>query len=188
MGIGRWITAWRARGAGGTADLLPLLVPGEFATTTGWPGPIVRLPLAEFALTWGLVPQPDHTTYVTHEMAARWERNGTKWRAHAAENLRRLAEEHPFSHRFVRADGTIHTVAMLFPGNLAMARLLVPGLLDEVFPAGYRVAIPERTCVVASTADASEMEREHAEKLVRECHDNGSEPISQQFFDPKLFW
>lgn len=211
MGVSNWIARWRRPNASSPtatsevtakssvrplsqhelADLehvLPILVPGEFLALPGWPGPIESISTPEFALTWGVVTHPETTSYVDCEKAANWDRAGIDWRKRATENLRRIAEAHPFSHRWERPDGTIFMVAMLFPGNLSMARLLVPNLLDDVFPAGYRVAVPELTCVMACATDLSEEECATAQKLAQECYEGGSDPVSDKFFDPKVFW
>lgn len=168
-------------------NVVPMLVPSAFSAAGNWPGPIHRLGAPGFDQTWAVICRDNVLLYVSRPMQSFWEQADIDWRERAASNLRAFAEAEPWSHTFVRADGSPFMVAMLFGRGLGPSRLLVPGLLTAAFPEGYEVAVPEMTCAVAFTATPTNAEKEKIIEFVSHCFEHGSEPVSAACFSPTPF-
>lgn len=171
-----------------SGTVVPLLVPNSFAETGSWPGPIYRLAAPGFCQTWATLGPKDVIRYVDRSVQNFWENGGIPWRERAASNLRAIAETQPYSHQLTRDDGSVFMVGMLFGQGLGPSRLLVPGLLNGVFPDGYKVAIPEMTCAFAFIDAPTDEERHRIHKLIQGCFDDGSEPVSTEHMSPQLLW
>jgi hypothetical protein len=168
--------------------LVPLVVPRAFSKTGSWPGPIYELAASGLDQTWAVLGPDDVLRYVSRAMEAYWAKLRLPWKERALNNLRAAAEAQPYSHAFRRDDGSLYMVIMLYPQGLGPARLLVPGLLQEVFPGGYKVAVPEMTCAMAFTLTPSNDEKDKIDDILRGCFESGTEPVSPDKFDPRLFW
>ena len=170
------------------STLAPVLVPRTFSETGQWPGPIYQLAAADFDLTWAILGSDDSVTYVSRVMQAHWESRGEDWQGRAELNLRVLAEAEPFSHVRTRPDGSAYLVIMLYGQNLGPSRLLVRGLLNDTFPDGYMVAVPEQTCAVAFTSDPTGEEAVAIAALITGLFERGSEPVSTARYAPETLW
>ena len=168
-------------------DLYPILVPKAFAATGAWVGPVETLEVDGLDLSWGVHSAPNWLDYLNHDMVASWEGQGVDWRAAATANLTRLAAAQPWSGELRDDAGRMILVVFLHEDGLGPSRLMVPGLLDEVFPDGYAVAIPELTCAVA-VGRVSGDEDPRAEQMIQECFANGTRPVSPRRYAPEVFW
>ncbi len=125
--------------------------------------------------------------YVSHQLATHWETKNIDWKTKAFDNLLRISIDLPWTHELRSESGRLFLVAMLHPDGFGPSRLLLSSLLDGVFPTGYQVAIPERSCGLAFVNDLSPAEAEQVEKLVTECFEKGSNPVSSKHFDSGEF-
>ena len=169
-------------------QLIPVVVPRAFSETGHWPGPIFRLQAADFDLTWAALGEQDAIVYVSRAMERYWGERGEDWGKVAEYNLRQIAEAEPYNHVFLREDGSTYMVTMLYGQNLAASRLLVPGLLNSVFPEGYTIAVPEMTCAVAFTNSPTSEEVSVIERLISKLYEQGSEPVSTKTYAPETLW
>jgi hypothetical protein len=167
--------------------LLPLLIPKAFAATGPWVGPVVELDTDGLDLTWAVHTPPHHINYLNRDMVAAWDEQGADWRAAATANLGRLAARRPWSGTLRDDAGRLILVVFLHEDGLGPSRLMVPGLLDDVFPDGYTVAIPELTCAVA-VGRVSGDEDPRAEEMIQACFANGTRPVSPRRYAPEVFW
>jgi hypothetical protein len=168
-------------------ELYPVLVPKAFAAAGSWIGPLEALNVDGLDLSWGVQSPPNWLDYLNHAMAAAWEGQGVDWRTAATANLARLAATRPWSGELRDDDGRMILVVFLHDDGLGPSRLLVPGLLDEVFPDGYAVAIPELTCAVA-VGRVSGQEDPRAELMIQGCFEHGTHPVSPRRYAPEVFW
>jgi hypothetical protein len=166
-------------------DVVPVLVPASIAEEGKWVWPIVKMRVEGLAVTWACL-QPEQTMlYVSHDTAAHWTSSGIDWQTRSMENLIRMSE--PLAtHGFQREDGSYYGVAMMHEDGIGPSRLLLNGLLEEQFPEGYLVSIPERSVGIACSMRASVEERERLEGVIRECFENGTRPFLRGLFDPNL--
>ena len=66
----------------------------------------------------------------------------------------------------------------MHPDGIGPSRLLFRDHLAAFFPAGYRVALPEMSCAVAFSVDATEPEMVILNKLIDDCHRKGTRPLA----------
>jgi hypothetical protein len=76
------------------------------------------------------------------------------------------------------ADGTPYSIAMMHSDGIGFSRLLFRDKLKELFPAGYRVALPELSCAFAISADATAEELQTLDPLIEGCYRNGSRQLA----------
>jgi hypothetical protein len=152
-----------------------------------WPGPIVPLGRLAFAVAWATVPEPNRFIYVTHEQAAYWLERGLDWRGEAMRNLARVSVGRWWGDKSDDA-GKPFVLALLPDDALGPSRLLLPHLFDDVLGPGYQVAIPEQTCAIAYRAKLDLDQKLDVDAMIEGCFRHGTEPISNERFDPAEFW
>jgi hypothetical protein len=166
-------------------DVVPVFVPASLAEGGKWLGPIITMQAPGLAVTWAFLQPAQTMIYVNFQAANYWKAQGTDWRSQSVENLIRMTEQLS-SHDFIREDGSIYGLVMMHEDGIGPSRLLLNGWLEEVFPEGYLVSIPERSMGVVLSSQASAEEREKVEGLVKDCFEKGSQPFIGEFFDPNL--
>jgi hypothetical protein len=166
-------------------DVVPVFVPASLAEEGKWLGPIITMQAPGLAVTWACLQPAQTMRYVNFETAEYWEAQGVEWQMQSMENLVRMTEELS-SHTFLRADGSYYGLAMMHEDGIGPSRLLLNGWLEEVFPEGYLVSIPERSVGVVLSLQASAEEREKVEGLVKDCFEKGSQPFIAGLFEPSL--
>lgn len=162
-------------------DLVPLLVPGSFMSSGHWPGPIETLGIPGLALTWAVLQPSQTMVYVNRDLVAHWESRGLEWRDAALANLRRLSAGRLCTHEFRDASGSLYAVACMHEDGVGPARLLLEDELDRLFPAGYLVAVPERSCGLALSARATSDEQAKLQDLAKTCYERGTAPLIEGF-------
>ena len=166
--------------------LVPIIVPG--GAMDGWPGPIVPIQGAPFAVAWATMPGTHLFVYVSGEQADFWERTGADWRGEAMRNLARIAAESPWKGQKDDAEGRPFVLALLTDDAIGPSRLLLPHLYEDMLGPGYCVAIPERTCAIAYRSSLGDDERADVDGMIEGCFEHGTEPMSLERFDPRVFW
>ena len=169
------------------ANVFPQIMPLS-AVRSDWPGPIERLGDLPFGVSWAVAYHHNYFRYVSWDMSRNWEGNGIDWRASAMENLTKLSRRYPYAGSKEGADGHPFVLSLLNEDSMGPSRLLVPGLFQDLFGEDYTVAIPERTCGVVYRNGLIGEEALLANELVDGCFRVGTEPMSNERFDPKRFW
>jgi hypothetical protein len=168
------------------SDLLPLFVPSSFFAQNNWPGPYEILGISGLGLTWAVL-QPEQTMrYLDHRIQAYWESEGMAWRELAAENLRHQSKAEPWTHEFRRDGNALYAVAMMHPDGLGPSRLLLRDRMNQAFPEGYLVGIPEMSCGFAISKAASAVERDKIDYIVAQCFNCGTRPLVSGVYDSAL--
>lgn|GEM_PF-946493 len=166
-------------------QVVPILVPVLLADNGEWPGPIALMRTPELAVTWACLLPAQTMLYVNFKTVQFWENNGLDWRRQSMENLARMSEQIS-SHSFQREGGAPYGLVMMQDDGIGPSRLLLNEWLEEVFPEGYWVAIPERSVGFVLSRTALPEEREKVERLVVECFEKGSQPLKREMFVPDL--
>jgi hypothetical protein len=166
-------------------DVVPVFVPAMLAQGGKWLGPIIPMQASGLAVTWACFQPAQTMLYVNYQTANYWEAQGVDWQVQSMENLLRMTEELS-SHSFLREDGSYYGLVMMHEDGIGPSRLLLNGWLEEVFPEGYLVSIPERSVGVVLSCQAIAEERERVEELVKDCFEKGSQPFIGHFFEPSL--
>lgn len=165
--------------------LVPVLVPASFFEHGGWVGPHGSVGIDGVGLTWA-VEQPEQTMlYLNHSVAAHLDSLGVDWRERALDNLSERSDRF-FTGHFPREDGSGQAFALLFmhDDGYGPSRLLFDESLEEIFPNGYRVAMPEMSCGIALSAQATQAEVAKIENLVAHCFKHGTRPLVTGFHPP----
>ena len=159
------------------ADLVPVFVPSSFFELGNWPGPFDVLGVEGLGLAWAML-QPDQTMrYVDREVERQWDMHAIQWRDRALENLQRHSVRTVWTHEFRSDNGSLFAVAMMHQDGVGPSRLLLRESLERLFPEGYLVALPEMSCGIVLSAQATLAERAKIEELVNGCFTDGTRPL-----------
>ncbi len=169
-----------------TSHLLPMFVPASFFALGNWPGPYARLRTPDIALVWAVLFPNQTLRYVDDDMLQYWELCRVDWKAIAMRNLQERAQGENVRQfrRPNQPDGKLISLVFMSEDGLGPSRLLFRGTLNEQFPNGYRVAIPEMSCGVAFSKDAPEPELTTILTMIANCYQKGTRPLSPGVYDP----
>jgi hypothetical protein len=92
-------------------------------------------------------------------------------------NLAAATNDHEGARTLCRPDGRPYAIAFMYEDGLGTSRLLLRDGLETMFPAGYRVALPERSCGFAFSADVTGEEARSVMGVVEQCHRHGTYPL-----------
>jgi hypothetical protein len=163
--------------------LLPLFAPASFFAAGTWPGPFETLTASGVGLTWALDLDGGGVRYLDRPVCTQWEEEKVDWRAAALANLR-AATTDVFTHRLGRKGGDgIFAGASMHPDGWGSSRLLLREALEEAFPEGYRVAIPEMSCGVAISLRLDHEEEALVKDIVAKCFKRGTRPLALGIFE-----
>jgi hypothetical protein len=160
-----------------TSALLPVFVPAEFVASGRWCGPHIRLRSPQLGMTWAVMQPGNVMAYVTFEMQAFWDGEEMDWKRQAIRNLAAATNDREGARTLCRPDGRPFAIAFMYLDGLGTSRLLLRQGLEEMFPLGYRVALPERSCGFAFSADVSDDESRSVMDIVDRCHRYGTYPL-----------
>ncbi len=165
--------------------LFPMFAPASFFAGGKWPGPFETLAARGVGLTWALQLDGGGVRYLDRAMCTYWEGEKVDWRAAALANLR-AATTDIFSHCLRRKTGGVISLgALMHPDAWGPSRLLLREALEEVFPEGYRVAIPEMTCGFAISRWLDPEEEATITGVVARCFQKGTRPLASGIFEPE---
>jgi len=159
------------------SQVMPLFIPASQVETGRWGGPHVRLRLPDLAMTWGVLAPGNVMEYVTFEMQAYWDGKDIDWKRLAWDNLAVATNGRQGFRALCRLNGKPYAMAFLFEDGLGSSRLLLRKGLEQMFPKGYRVAVPERSCGFAFSADVSTDEAATVQGVVDQCYRHGTHPL-----------
>jgi len=96
----------------------------------------------------------------------------------------RAATKDVFTHRLGRKNGSGAFVGMMMhPDGWGPSRLLLREALEEVFPEGYRAAVPEMSCGVVMSRQLDQEEEAAAKGIVSQCFQKGTRPLAPGIFE-----
>lgn len=168
------------------ATLVPIIILKTYNESGNWVGPVDDLRHPLFSLTWVHLHEPSSMEYLTHAEADNYKNQSIDFREVALNNL---AERSPglFTHSKYDGDEFIYGIMMQDDG-LGSSRLLLLNEfdfeeMDSVFPEGYTFALPERSVAMVIRKDASSDNIDEFCKLVKNCYENGTTPMSPELFE-----
>ena len=170
-------------------NLLPLIVPVEYAESGVWKLPHSELNARDLILTWVILSEGQTMVYVTAEQVNDWKRREMDWEAIAFENMRQATGEHPATQERRDASSKLQWIAMMQADGLGSSSVLMARELSKLFPQGYLLAIPERSVGMAISTDAVPFQRESFMEVVRKCQSAGITKMLDRLLEPKdLLW
>jgi hypothetical protein len=160
-----------------TQELLPVFLPSTLFAAGKWCGPVTQLRVPEIGLTWAVLQGGNTMRYMNHQMQAYWDQQGLDWKSLAMANLSRHTENKTGPRMLRRVTGGVFAIAFFFEDGLGPSRLLFRGSLTKLFPQGYRVAIPERSCGFAFGTDLNPEEQSQVDGVIKHCFEHGTVPF-----------
>jgi hypothetical protein len=159
----------------------PLIVPVAYAAV-GVPAVYDPVAASDLVLTW--VELDDHQTmlYVTPIRAVEWDRSHPGWRSAAIEEMRSSDAGQVWTHEKRAKDGSLLWVGMMHEDGLGSSRLLLEPELRETFPAGYLVALPDRSCGIAISRTVPDLASLRA--MVVDMHADATVPMLPDIREP----
>ena len=166
-------------------NLVPVIIPREYLAYDNWPGPYRLLKHPELAVTWVTLEPNQWMNYLTKDQAEAWASGGVDYESVALENLERLTGDDLWTHGKRDADGNLLYAVMMHEDGLGSSRILLQEDLLKMFPQGYWVAIPERSCALVIPKGVSAEELKEAKDLIKECWDGGTTPMLSDLLEPE---
>ncbi|MCY7369162.1 MAG: DUF4684 domain-containing protein [Chamaesiphon sp.] len=153
-----------------------------------------KLLMPDYDLTWSILERDSRyeqlsqrsqcSQEVSAEMVTAWEAAGINWQQRAVINLK-VASRELWTHRQLRRDGRLLMAIMMHDDGFGSSRILLSGYLQQHFPAGYYVAIPDRRIGIVTPRNLSESERQEIQNLLQSYYDRASVPIGSQLLAPE---
>jgi hypothetical protein len=148
--------------------------------------PHQKLLMPDYELTWSILDRQRSqcSQEVSAVMVTAWEAAGINWQQRAVINLK-VASRELWTHRKLRPDGSLLMALMLHDDGFGSSRILLSGYLQQHFPAGYYVAIPDRRIGIVTPRNLSASERQEIQELLQSYYDRASVPICSQLLAPE---
>ena len=159
------------------AVVQPLIVPADYGRYNNFPAPLIPLAEPSLALTWVALTRPDWMVYVTPSVAAGWEARGVDLYDRAMANMREADAGRTWTHEQADERDRLVWVAMMQDDGLGSSRLLCREELESVFPMGYEVALPDRSCGMALSNSATAVQRSEFLAMVQRCFEGATIPM-----------
>ena len=164
--------------------LRPLIVPSAYFAGGDFPAPHRRLAAPDLALTWVELTPGQTMLYVTPQRAATWDAAGADWRGAALTAMRSADAGRLYTHEKRTAGGALAYVAMMHEDGLGSSRLLLREELGTVFPEGYWVALPDRSCGLAVSRALTGSELEAVRAMIAAMHAGATTPMLPDLREP----
>ena len=165
-------------------NLFPIVVPKRYFSRGNFPSFHKQLRHPELAVTWVELTSKNSMIYVNFERHQEIEMSGNDVHSLAMSHLR--SSEFLTTHEKMISDRcTIHI--MMHDDGLGSSRLLLISDLDEVFPEGYWLAIPERSCGIVVPKSINAEDRETVENFVEHLYCEGSTAMLPGLLDRSEF-
>ncbi|PJZ53542.1 hypothetical protein [Leptospira adleri] len=167
-----------------TTDVYPLIVPSEYFKTGAFPAPQHPLPDERLSLTWVLLADRS-MSYVNPGMSEALRRSGFDLQIDSLRQLKERSTDLIATHEKRRDDGSLLWVAMMHDDGLGSSRLLLASQLNQLFPEGYGIALPERSCGMAFSSKLSVAEKDDVRGIVKKCFESSRmSPILPDLLEP----
>lgn len=167
------------------SQLLPVFVPAACVGSARCPGPYWMLGAQGIVETWAVLLWSNEIRPITSAIEQAWDAQGIDWKARALQNLGELSPPPLATGALLRDDGDTWLISLKYPDGLAASRLLLHDELARLFPAGYRVALPESNRAFAFARDLDREDIDTVQNLVRRSHAMSTRPLSPEILDPE---
>ncbi len=159
-------------------NLFPILLPAS----EHFHGLSQALKSSALFLSW-VELRGDSIVYLNLSQVESFSRSGLDVHEHALQNLRESAGKQFQTHQKKNERGTL-MIAFMNDDGLGPSRLLLAEKLQEFFPQGYFVAVPERSCGMAIRKDMTGDEEKLMRELVHGCFTEGTKPVLDALLPP----
>jgi len=164
----------------------PVIVPTEYFERADFPAAHENLVAPDLARTWVELTECQTMVYVTRERAMAWDCAGVAWRTAAVSSMRNADRGAVYTHEKRTARGDLAWVAMMHEDGLGSSRLLCRAELADVFPEGYWIALPDRSCGIAISRSLRGEALDEVRAMVSSMHRNATVPMLPDLRDPDM--
>lgn len=170
--------------------LYPLIVPENYYLPGTWDLPHYNLIASDFIMTWVSFRGDAPMIYLTQDEYQFLTETQSGWEQRTFENLRHLTNENEyFCTHFQQSDQSkkLAYIAFMNQDGIGSSRILLSGELEKLFPNGYFVAMPDRSCGFAIAKDAPEHELNEVKQLIKNMFEGATTPMSSNLFNSSDF-
>jgi len=171
-------------------NLYPLIVPRNYYSPGTWDLPHHNLAITELILTWVSFQGNESMYYLTYDEYQYLNETQPNWQQQSFENLRYLtSEDEYFCTHFLKSEHSKNLVYVAFMNHdgIGSSRILLSEELRKVFPNGYFIAIPDRSCGFAIDKNASADELSEIRSLIKNMFEEATTPMSPTLYDVSDF-
>jgi hypothetical protein len=170
--------------------LYPLIVPQSYYSNETWDLPHHDLTATQFILTWVSFRGDEAMTYLTRAEYKHLNETQSDWQRRSFENLRQLTKEDEYlcTHsQQSELSKNLSFIVFMHQDGIGSSRILLSKELEKLFPEGYFVAMPDRSCGVAISKDATQSELSEIKLLLKNIYTEATTPMSSELFDSNDF-
>ncbi|MDQ0641380.1 hypothetical protein QF042_004945 [Pedobacter sp. W3I1] len=170
--------------------IYPLIAPQSYYSAEVWDLPHHDLTATQFILTWVSFQGDEAMTYLTRAEYKYLNETQSHWQRRSFENLRRLTKEDEYlCTHFQQSElsKNLSFIIFMHQDGIGSSRILLSKELEKLFPEGYFVAIPDRSCGVAISKDATPLELSEMKLLLKNMYTEATTPMSSELFDSNDF-
>jgi hypothetical protein len=171
-------------------NIFPLIVPASYYAKGTWELPHYRLPNESFLLTWAVFGNDNSMPYLTNDQFISLNSENKNWQQEAFENLRYSIDNNEmfFTHFKISEDQSrLIFLSFIHSDGIGSSRILLSSELQRIFPNGYYVAFPDRSCGLVISKDISEGELAETKDLVQSMYQEATIPMSKQLYSDDDF-
>lgn len=163
------------------SQLFPLIVPTKLFQG-GVPVAQYVLPLPEFTLAWGVLSEPKAFMYLTVDRADLLDREGGDWQRRAMRNMARSGPVN--THERKNAAGELLWCGLMHGDAFGSSRVLLAPAWERLFPKGYWIAVPDRSCGMILSKSATQEEADEMRSMIAKMYENATTPMSPDVYEP----
>ncbi|SDE31747.1 hypothetical protein [Pedobacter soli] len=170
--------------------IYPLIVPENYYLPGTWNLPHYNLNASNFIVTWVSFQGDGPMIYLTQDEYQFLTETQSGWEQRAFENLRHLIHDNEyFCTHFQQSAQSKKLAYIVFMNQdgIGSSRILLSDELEKLFPNGYLVAMPDRSCGFAIAKDASEHELNEVKQLIKNMFEEATTPMSPDLFNSSDF-
>jgi hypothetical protein len=168
-----------------TAPVFPIIVLRSYVQSGAWPGHHVLLNHPELAVTWVELTSDDAMLYVNKDRHKVLESQYGDLHEYALNTLREHSED--LATHVKEKDGRPILMAMMHADGLGSSRLLLVPELQVLFPGGFKLAIPDRSCGLLMPPGLNSEEIAEFTSMVGEFHADATAPLLPGVCEPHDF-
>lgn len=161
-------------------QLFPLVVPAKLF---GGGVPVAQHVLSGtgFVLAWGVRSQPNAFMYLTVDQAKLLDESKAPWQRTAMQNM--VHGKPVNTHERSRASGKLLWCGLMHDDAFGSSRTLLAPAWRRLFPGGYRIALPDRSCGMVLAADITKDEDSEMREMISQMYARAKTPMSDALFE-----
>jgi len=124
-------------------------------------------------------------SYVSHERAALWLREGVAWQSRSLSNLAACSGDVPWTHQKVDDTGSLVFAAMMHSDGLGASRALLRDALTSGLGPRFVVGLADRSCAVVFPNSTADVGGQSPAQMVRAMFHGATTPLCRELIAPE---